>query len=233
MEKIDEIIQWHEAQADTFYDDMVIIELEKINKLYDRYTDHGDEMFVEEMIESFCKVIGRQSEKIEYQSNLLDSFSADRAAPPSSAHSFMRIGTLRDEFMTAGTLRDEFLTVKTVPAEPLSFQDDKALQDTFTQYCLGKGISSYTVNDYCSRLRKVWKSFEDDYRGGLLGDELAAEFPEAPWDAVLLNVYDCIAVLGKYIEKKIAESDSNRNWQNSRAALNKFGKFKKAINAEI
>ena len=63
MKKIDELILWYEQNALTPHDCMVSIELEKINSLYDRYKDHTNEMFVEEMIESFCKIIERQQEK--------------------------------------------------------------------------------------------------------------------------------------------------------------------------
>ena len=50
MKKIDELILWYEQNSLTTHDCIVSIELEKINSLYDRYKDHTNEMFVEEMI---------------------------------------------------------------------------------------------------------------------------------------------------------------------------------------
>lgn len=209
VEKIQKQIQWYKENSSSLYDDMVSIELEKINSLYDRYEEHTNEMFVEEMIESFCKIIEKQREKInelEYEA------SNDEMAVFSNqpfGHSFID---------AQGLLNNKD-----------SFQDDKELQFAFTQYCLRNGTSSYTVNDYCSRIKKIWKSFEEDYKNGRLSAEFSVTFPEVPWDGILLNVYDNIDILGKYVKEKIDETNGNRNWLNARAALNKFDEFKMSI----
>ena len=206
MEKIEKQIQWYKQNSNSFYDDMVSIELEKINSLYDRYEEHTNEIFVEEMIESFCKIIEKQREKInelecEAANDELIAFSGKTVG-----HSFIDLSNNQQ-----------------------GFQDDKELQFAFTQYCLRNDTSSYTVNDYCSRIKKIWKSFEDDYRNGKLSEDLSSDYPEVPWDGILLNVYDNIDVLGKYVKEKIDETNGNRNWLNARAALNKFVEFKASI----
>lgn len=225
MKKIDELILWYEQNSLTTHDCIVSIELEKINSLYGRYKDHTNEMFVEEMIESFCKIIEKQQEKAsELEENLKNEINANSydggtfSTNPPFGHSFMTVTNLGRGNMP----RD--------PEEKIEdFQNDKQLQNAFTQYCLGNGASSYTVNDYCSRIKKTWKSFEDDYKNNNLKDTLASKFPQIPWDGILMNVYYNIEVLAEYVRVKIAETEGNRNWLNARAALNKFDEFRKSI----
>lgn len=225
MKKIDELILWYEQNSLTTHDCIVSIELEKINSLYDRYKDHTNEMFVEEMIESFCKIIEKQQEKAsELEENLKNEINANSydggifSGNQPLGHSFMTVTNLGRDNMSSN------------PEEKIEdFQNDKQLQNAFTQYCLSNGTSSYTVNDYCSRIKKTWKSFEDDYRTGNLRDSLASKFPEIPWDGILMNVYYNIETLCEYIKGKIAETEGNRNWLNARAALNKFDEFRASI----
>jgi len=225
MKKIDELILWYEQNSLTPHDCMVSIELEKINSLYDRYKEYTNEIFVEEMIESFCKIIVRQREKaIELEESLKNEINANSY----DSGIFSRNQTFGHSFMADPNLRRDNLP--RCPEEKIEdFQDDRQLQNVFTQYCLSNGTSSYTVNDYCSRIKKTWKSFEDDYRTGNLKDDLASKFPEIPWDGVLMNVYYNIEVLAEYVRGKIAETEGNRNWLNARAALNKFDEFKKSM----
>ncbi|MBO5726701.1 MAG: hypothetical protein J6S00_06540 [Clostridia bacterium] len=214
MKKIDELILWYEQNALTPHDCMVSIELEKINSLYDRYKDHANEMFVEEMIESFCKIIERQQEKaIALEDSLTNEINYNNYNNDFGGnHGFMTTQNFK-----RGQEKFE------------DFQDDKQIQNAFTQYCLNNGSSSYTVNDYCSRIKKTWKSFEDDCKNGKLSDSLASKFPEIPWDGILMNVYYNIEILAAYVRGKIAETEGNRNWLNARAALNKFDEFRKSI----
>ncbi len=198
MKKIDEQIQWYKQNSNSLYEDMISIELQKLNSLYDRYEDHADEMFVEEMIESFCKIIENQREKIS-------SLEAEG-----------------DNDVSAGTNNTNNVTY--IPQE--GFIDDKQLQTAFTQYCINNGSSSYTVNDYCSRIKKLWKSFEADCRSGKLPDNWSSLLYEISWEGALLNAHDNIHHLLRYINIKIDETNGNRNLLNTRAALNKLDEFK-------
>ena len=215
MKRIDEQIQWYKQNANSLYDDMISIELEKIQSLYARYEDHTDEMFVEEMIESFCKIIERQREKIGDLE--METIQGGVASEPMRA------------VLGHNDLSQSYMAYSSVDGSEDGFQDDKQLQAVFTQYCLSNGSSSYTVNDYCSRIKKIWKSYEEEYRSGELAEHLSAEFPDFHCDAALLNAYEKLEVLGRFVREKITETDANRNWLNARAALNKFGDFKAYI----
>ncbi len=98
-----------------------------------------------------------------------------------------------------------------------------------TQYCLNKGKSSYTVNDYCSRIKNLWRSFLEEHHSGQLRDDLSFEIPEILRDGVLMNVYDNVDVLKEYVNDKIIKLGKNRNRANTRAAFNRFYEFVKSI----
>lgn len=221
MKKIDELILWYEQNSLTTHDYIVSIELEKINSLYDKYKDHSNKMFVEEMIESFCKIIERQQEKaIELEENLKNEINANNY----DNGIFSGSRSFGYDYMTRSNLSGDGTSAE-FEEKIECFQDGKQLQNAFTQYCLANGSSSYTINDYCSRIKKTWKFFYDDFKNGKLNDDLAAKFPEIPWDDVLMNVYYHIDALSEYVKFKITETNSNRNWLNARAAINKFYEF--------
>ena len=213
MEEIDSRIAWYEQNATNVYDDIVRIELKKINTLYDEYEDRADEMFVNEMIEAFCKIIEKQRERIAELEAEIDGdgggiVTADRVC----GHAYIPASK-------SISVSDAFN-----PQE--GFRDDRQLQEAFTAYCLRDGMSSYTVNDYCSRIKNVWKSFYKEYQEGKLREEWSEMVPSIPWDAVLMNAYDTIKVLRDYIEEKMTTFEGNRNWANTRAAFKKFWEFK-------
>lgn len=106
------------------------------------------------------------------------------------------------------------------------FTDDKQLQEAFTVYCLKSGKSSYTVNDYCSRIKKSWKAFFAEYQQGTLLEEIEVNEEKINPNNPLLNAYYHADELHCYISMKIAESEGNRNWANTRAAFNKFDEFR-------
>ena len=229
MEKIDEQICWYEENANSLYEDLVIIELEKINSLYDRYEDHADEMFVEEMIESFCKIIEIQRNKIyDLEMQLETSAGAYSFSPaPSvsyndsmlnfsakpSGHSFITVPTLNSDDIP----RDPEENADGKP------QNDNEVKEVFKRHCLDDKRSQHTINDYCSRIKNLWKSFYSDSINGELPDELAITeddiiVPNSP----LLNASRYLEELYCYISMKIASDDTNRSLLNTRAALGKF-----------
>lgn len=213
MKKIDNRIAWYEQNATNVYDDIVRIELKKINALYDEYEDRADEMFVDEMIEAFCKIIERQRERIvELEAEVNDDRDSFTPADQAYGHAYIPAPK-------SIVANDTFN-----PQE--GFRDDRQLQEAFTAYCLRDGMSSYTVNDYCSRIKNVWKSFYKEYQEGKLREEWSEMVPPIPWDAVMLNAYDTITVLRDYIEEKMTAFEGNRNWANTRAAFKKFWEFK-------
>lgn len=237
MKKIDDQIQWYKQNSNSLYDDIVSIELEKINSLYDRYEDHTDEIFVDEIIESFCKIIERQRDKIhdlETESGMYNM----TAHPLGLSNSTNEAESSFD--FSSQPFRHRFIAFKSTPAEnngilQESFQNDKQLQDAFIQYCLINGKSSYTVNDYCSRIKNLWKSFYEEHQNGELPEELVVIEEKINPNCPLLNAYHHTDELHCFISMKIAGNDENRNWANTRAALNKFDEFKSSLtrNASI
>ena len=61
---ITEQIKWHEKNVSSLYDDMILIELDKLKKLHEKYIKHGDQMFADEIMESFRKIVDLQREKM-------------------------------------------------------------------------------------------------------------------------------------------------------------------------
>lgn len=197
MKKIEEQLLWYQQNSSSYYDDLVSIELEKINTLYGHHEDHSNEMFVEEMIESFCKIIERQRERIH------DLEAETNSTVPKHT-------VLEKDFI----MQEEF-------------QNDKQLQEVFTAYCLNNGKSSYTVNDYCSRIKNLWKSFYEEYQSGKLPGEIVVMEEKVKSHTPLLNVYNHLDEINCYVCMKIAENEGNRNWANARAAFNKLDEFRK------
>lgn len=189
MKKIDELIDKYERIADSTYEDLIVIELERLNRLYDKYEDYTDEMFVDEMVDSFLKIIERQQEKIS---------------------------DLKGEI-------EQPLSKNPGPVCYETFETDKQIQEVFNAYFLNKGKSSYTVNDYCSRIKNLWRMFYEDFKNGNLPVELEISEEIIKKDSPLINVYNHSDALNCYIGMKMAENKENRNWANTRAAFNNFG----------
>ena len=112
------------------------------------------------------------------------------------------------------------------------YSDDAQLQNAFIAYVLCQGKSSYTANDYCSRIKKIWKSFIADYKDGKTPEELVVDEELSMQDTPLLNAYHHADELNCYISSQIAQDEENRNWANARAAFNKFDEFKTNTNNE-
>ncbi len=112
------------------------------------------------------------------------------------------------------------------------FVNDSQLQMAFTSYCLSKGKSSYTVNDYCSRVKNLWKSFYEEYKNGMLPEELIIDEEVIKHNFPLLNAYHHTDELNCYISMKISGYEGNRNWANIRAAFNKFDEFVNSFTEE-
>ena len=210
MKKINELIEWYGMNANNMYDDMIVIELEKIKKLYKGYEDHTNEVFVFEMMESLLKVIEYQRERrecLDYELELRNSSSMMNGYIANNG-----IGSVNN-----------FDTSR-------KFQNDKQLQDTFTAYCLNNEKSLYTANDYCTRIRNLWSKFLDEYSNETLSKEVDVEKIHIYDSFILLNAYYNMQSLKSYIELKVSEDKGNRNLLNSRAALKKLEEFKKMYN---
>lgn len=215
MEKIDEQIQWYEQNATRKDDDYIKANLKLINDLYNEIEAFEDKMFVDKIIGTFCEIIEVQRDVNNELNNELEAY-AYYAAP--NQHNFVSTHKLNADDIPPIS---EVSIIKTE-----NFQNDKQLQDTFTAYCLSNGKSSYTVNDYCSRIKNLWKSFYAEYQQGELPEELEVIKEKITPNNPLLNAYYHIDELNCYISMKIAGAEGNRNWANTRAAFNKLDEFK-------
>lgn len=217
MDKINEQIQWYEQNSTSYYDDLVRIELKKIKDLCDAYEDHSEAMFVDEMIEAFCKIIQEQRKKIQ-DLEAEGDFAADSFSNPSL---FAAKGStpFAQHFMTA-------IPQDRNASHNGDFGNEKQLQEAFTAYCLNKGRSSYTANDYCSRIKNLWKTFYAECQSGELPEEMTANEENVQPNSPLLNAYHHTAELHCYVSMQVATSSGNRNWLNTRAAFNQLDRFK-------
>jgi hypothetical protein len=102
------------------------------------------------------------------------------------------------------------------------------MQAAFTYYLAFKAekkLSSYTINDYCSRIKKLWKSFCEAYIANELPDEFQEGIEITSSENPFLNVSKYIEPLNYYIAMKSSVTNEKRNWANIQAALNKFEEF--------
>ena len=206
MKKIEEQIKWYDDNATRKDDGLIKANLKLINNLYNEIENSEDKIFLDKIINTFCEIIEIQKEVIN------DVAMAAEQGGLSSAPNQQAFAV-------------DYSDMK-------EFSDDKQIQNAFTSHYLGKGKSSYTVNDYCSRIKNLWKSFYEEYKKGDLPKELIVNEEEINSDTPLLNAYHHIDVLTCYVSMMIAISEGSRNWLNTRAALNKFSDFGVSIEAK-
>ena len=197
MKQIEEQILWYEENAESKDDELILADLQLINELSKKIENSEDRIFLDKIIATFCEIVEVQR------------------------------GVIEDVRMEAGHFNEAptqlFLAAR---ARTNDFADDKALQTAFTTYCLENGKSSYTGNDYCSRIKNLWKSFYAEYRQGNLPDEIGPSEELMKENCPLLNAYHHTEELNSYIRMKITSAEGSRNWANTRAAFNKLDAFK-------
>ena len=242
MNKIDAQIQWIAANATNYHDDIVMIEFDKINQLYAKYQEQGKEIFVHEILKAFYNIIEIQRETIE----AIPRFASDEADVDKIISAFCNMIKTQRELICCLEQEDENLFDHSAFMEQpwlhgytanmpniadeskAGFQNDEQLQNAFTAYCLNDGKSSYTANDYCSRIKSLWKNFYNEYEENSRDGYNFIEEKIIP-NSPLLNVYNQAEFFFTFIEKKIIETDGNRNWTNARAAFNKFDEFRMTL----
>ena len=200
MKRIDEKIKWLEQNATRKDDDLVRLKLKMIKDLYSEIENAEDKLFMDEIIETFLSIMDIQRGVIV---DLLMEMESGSSYTPGQ-HSFVVAYTQPDE----------------------GFQNDKQLQTAFATYLSSKGKSSYTVNDYCSRIRNLWKSFYSDFKAGDLPEELLVDEQSIFSDQPLLNAFNHAEELNAYISMKMASAENKRNLANTQAALRRFDDFK-------
>lgn len=200
MNRIDEMINWYKENASRREYTVIKAKLKLIRSMYEEIKNSEDRIFMEEIIDRFSDIVELQNTVISDREMELESLAA--AGSGCNTSSFI-------------ALRQD------------GFRDDKQLQAAFADYLSKKKkkpLSSYTINDYCSRIRNVWKSFYADYLDGSLQKELAENVETVNADNPLVNALNNIEELCCYAEMCM-HSENGRNWANAIAALNNFADF--------
>lgn len=200
MRRIDEKIRWLEQNATRKDDDLIRVKLKMINELYKEIEYAEDRLFMDEIIETFLGIMDIQRGVIYDLQMEMESGSG----------------------YTPG--QHSFIAAYTQPEE--GFQTDKQLQTAFATYLTSKGKSSYTINDYCSRIRNLWKSFYSDYKIGKLPDKLLVDEESILQDHPLVNAFNHSEELNAYISMKMSGAENKRNLANTQAAMRRFDDFK-------
>lgn len=198
MQKIDEQIAWYTQNADRKDDDIIRENLNLIKNLFKKIEYSEDRIYMDKIISTFCEIMEVQREVIDEL-----KYEAEQVSPGTESISYV-----------ANLSLDTFTT-------------DEEFQTAFDYYLtdqVPKPLSSYTINDYFSRIKNVWKSFYEANRAGELPQELLM-LNENFSESAFVNVYNHIEEIFCYISMEMACSDKKRNWANAQAALNKFLDF--------
>lgn len=204
MNRIDEMINWYKENATRREYTLIKAKLKLIKSLLDEIENSEDRIFVDEIIDNFADIMALHRDVIMDKETELESCAAAFGVGDNSTSGFVA-----------------FLT------QTNGFRDDKQLQAAFAAYLASKKkkpLSSYTINDYCSRIRNLWKSFYAEYQAGSLPKELSENVEIIHEDNPLINALNNIDELNCYAEMCM-HSENGRNWANAIAALNNFADF--------
>lgn len=191
MRQIDEKIKWLELNATRKDDDLIRVKLKMINELFKEIEYSEDRIFMEEIIEAFLGIMDIQRGVIfDLQTEMEAGFE-----------------------YTPG--RHSFVAGYTQPEG--GFRTDKQLQAAFATYLTSKGKSTYTINDYCSRIKNIWKLFCDDKK--IPADSI---LPDQP----LVNAFRFSDELKEYVSDKLECAEKKRHLANSQSAMRRLHDFK-------
>ena len=200
MKQIDEKIRWIEQNATRKDDNLIKAKLKMVNHLYDEIESSEDKLFMDEIIGTFLEIMDIQRGVIT--DLIMETESGGGYTP--GQHSFVAAYTLPQG----------------------GFCDDKQLQTAFATYLTSKGKSSYTINDYSSRIRNLWKAFYLEYKAGELPAELLVDEESIRPEHPLLNAFNHSEELNAYVSMKMAGAENKRNLANTQAAMRRFDDFK-------
>ena len=184
-------------------DPIIISKLNLINQLYDECENSEDLIFFNEIINNFADIV-------EYQKDMVSDLQSEL-----DYNDFLEDGKDTSLFAPAQQIINNFTSEEEI---------QKAFSIHFTTVSK-KTLSSYTVNDYCSRIKNLWKNFYNDYKNGNLPIELSVNEEFANPNTPLMNAYKHIDELNCYVGIMSATTNEKKNWANIAAALNKFIDF--------
>ena len=201
MKRLDELIKWYEDNASNKYEKMICEELKVINNMFDELEDYDEQLFIDKIIRTFCEVVDNHRDKIDDLEGRIDYF---------------------------GSCNNQQNFVPVYAPKMQGFENDEQVRKAFTYYLtheVQKALSSYTINDYCSRIKILWKTFYEAYKNQELPDNLRVIEEKMSFGNPLLNAYRHAEEIHYYIHFQIEQDKENRNWTNARAAFNKFQEF--------
>jgi len=206
MKTIDDLLRMYD-QVESRKEDVVIkAKLRLINSLFQEIESSDDRLFLEEIIDSFGEIIKLQQSVIEDLNTAMDFGN-----PPVSGAHFVQN------------------SVTCPPQQFTGFDNDRQLQEAFSAYLTcqtKKPLSSYTVNDYCSRIRNLWKNFYKAYQQGALPDGIQIPEDSISPENPLINAFHHGEDLDFFIMIMAEQNPGEkRNWANISAAFNKFQAF--------
>ena len=207
MKIIDEQIQWYEQNATRKDDDLIKANLKLINNLFDEIENSEDRIFIDKIISTFCEIMEIQRDVIQEAEY--------------------------NDMIASGYGPTQSNLIATYVPQMEGFKNDEQLRSAFAYYLthqVKKPFSSYTINDYCSRIKILWKSFYEECKNNEMPDSIRVLEERVVPDNPLLNAYHHIDEIQYYLNMKISLDKENRNLTNARAAFNKLDKFKKRRN---
>ncbi len=190
---------------------IIISKLRMVNDLYPECEHSSEKMFVDEIISNLADVIRLQNEMIAELRTEVDDLAA---------------GTARPRGFSAASQTNAYMACSVPSDEALS--SEEGIQALFCNHlmygCGDKPLSTYTVNDYCLRIKNLWRAFYREYTEGGLPEELRVE-ETASLDSPLLNAYKHREELHCYIQMTAALPEGKKNWANTMAAWRRFEEF--------
>lgn len=200
-QRIHELIEWYEQNFTRKEDDYIKANLQLIITLAKNVKNSDDIIFIERIIDTFCDIVRKQRE-------IIQTLECQSQTQPVS-----------------NVIAQNGFATSYIPTVS-GFTNDEQIRAVFSAYMQKEGKSSFTANDYILRVQNLWRSFYSDYQAGELPSELAESVieEEIKADAPLLNAYNYIEELNCYVSMKMAGSGGDRNFANTRAAFNTFGK---------
>ena len=207
--RIKELInQYENAMIGRYEETVILAKLRMILSLYPECAGEPETVFFDEIIKNFAYAIALQCDMLQ---EISDELEAERQMQ-------CNIDAWNDA--------QRFMPNPVQQPMTGDFRNDKELRSCFVQYLEYQDLSVYTINDYCSRIRNVWKVFEQ-----------AAELQQLPaglrlnpeWvteDSPMMSAYKHVEELIDYVEIMLGKNNTEkRNWANAKAALRRLHGF--------